>query len=125
MMSCLGKKILIKIRSYKKAPGRAIPLKDCSTYQLFNGALRSFAMTHHGGIYNNQGHSKTKMTKSGYMDDMMMMQVMTIIMMMMMTMMMLMMVNGAGADDGHLPDKRAVLRFSSSILPFSLPLPPP
>ena len=117
MMSCLGKKILIKIRSYKKAPGRAIPLKDCSTYQLFNGALRSFAMTHHGGIYNNQGHSKTKMTKSGYVDDMMMMQVMML--------MMLMMVNGAGADDGHLPDKRAVLRFSSSILPFSLPLPPP
>ena len=61
------------------------------------------------------------------------MMLMTIIMMMMMMMttmmvimmMMMVMVNGAGADDGHLPDKRAVLRFSSSILPFSLPLPPP
>ena len=72
---------IFKSRSYKKAPGKAIPLKDCSTYQLFNaGALRSFAMTHHGGIYNNQGHSKTKtkMTKSGCMDDVMVMEVMLI-----------------------------------------------
>ena len=58
------------------------------------------------------------------------MMLMTMIMMMMtimmvMMMMMMVMVNGAGADDGHLPDKRAVLRFSSSILPFSLPLLPP
>ena len=51
-----------------------------------------------------------------------MLMMMTIIMVMMM---MLVMANFAGADDGHLPDKRALLRFSSSILPFSLPLPQP